>query len=109
MLVLVSAGILNSMLDTPDIILPRNTNDYNELESIAEWVLEDLMDMEDAMPEEDNPERDLKKEKSAGDWCIVAAPTMLHSIPGNSACFIFHSANSYSPPFISIPGPPPNA
>ena len=109
MLVLVSSGILNSMLDTPDIILPRNTDDYNELESIAEWVLEDLMDMEDAMPEEDNPERDLKKEKSAGDWCIVAAPPMLNSIPDISARFIFHSANSYPQPFISIPVPPPNA
>ena len=109
MLVLVSSGILNSMLDTPDIILPRNTDDYNELESIAEWVLEDLMDMEDAMPEEDNPERDLKKEKSAGDWWIVAAPPMLNSIPDISARFIFHSANSYPQPFISIPVPPPNA
>ncbi len=109
MLVLVSAGILNGMLDTPDIVLPRNADDYNELESIAEWVLEDLMDMENAMPEEDNPEKDLKKEKSAGDWWIDAVPPALNNIPAISANFQIHSNNSCPQPFISIPVPPPNA
>lgn len=109
MLVLVSAGVLNGMLDTPDIVLPRNAADYNELESIAEWVLEDLMDIENAMPEEDNPEKDLKKEKSGGDWWINAVPPTLNHVPAISAIFQIHFKNSCPQPFISIPVPPPNA
>jgi hypothetical protein len=97
------------MLDTPDIVLPRNADDYNELESIAEWVLEDLMDMENAMPEEDNPERDLKKEKSSNDWNIDAFSPALPSISAISSRFHFYSKNIYPQPFISIPVPPPNA
>lgn len=52
---ILAVHILNSSIDPPDIMpdsVPENLN-INEIESIAELVAEDILNMENALPEHD--------------------------------------------------------
>jgi len=65
---LVAAIILNFSVDVPDLhddSVPEDLS-YNDIESVAEWVCEDVLDIENAFSEhdEDDESHPLKVEKT---------------------------------------------
>jgi len=57
---LLAIHILNASIDPPDAHPQSEPEDlsYNEIESFAELVAEDMMDIENAMPEHDEQDND---------------------------------------------------
>lgn len=65
---LVAAIILNICVDAPDLYddsVPEDLS-YNDIESVAEWVVEDFLHIENAFPEHDDNDSPspLKNEKT---------------------------------------------
>jgi len=52
--------LLNISVDAPDVSRPGMAENlaYNEMESVVEFFLEDLLCIADAVPEHDDPDRD---------------------------------------------------
>ncbi len=77
------------------------------MESIYEWVAEDLMDIENAVPEQEDDDQDQRVQKKSVDWIVVFSPFFLHAQFINDAT-IFSFANSfYYNPVFDIHTPPP--
>lgn len=56
---LVAAIILNLSVDAPDLhdnSVPEDLT-YNDIESVVEWVAEEVCDIEDALPEHDDTDQ----------------------------------------------------
>ncbi len=97
-------AFLNTVIDAPNNIPNAG---FNEMESIYEWVAEDLMDIENAVPEQEDADHDQRIQKKSVDWIVVFSPFLLQEQP-ITASYIFSFANSfYFNPVFDIHTPPP--
>jgi hypothetical protein len=57
---LMAVHILNCSVDAPDAQPDNIPEDltYNDIESIVEWILEDVLNIENAIPEHDEPDNE---------------------------------------------------
>lgn len=60
------------MINTPDLEFTMGKADYNEMETITEWILEDVLQLEDSIDEHDEPDTDQKKSNHGVDFHAVA-------------------------------------
>ncbi|MCR6718751.1 MAG: hypothetical protein NVV59_00305 [Chitinophagaceae bacterium] len=73
LLFLVWIGITNGMINTPDLEHTMGKEDYNEMETITEWILEDVLQLEDSIEEHGEPDTDQKKSNHGIDFHAVAS------------------------------------
>lgn len=112
---LLAVHILNCSIDPPDI-LPESTPEdlsVNEIESMTELVAEDILDIENAVPEEDEHDSedgtslDSKKvcsfcDKRAFAKCTISYVVNIHDLSTSVP-------NFYSFQYSEVLNPPPEA
>lgn len=106
--------LLNTSIDVADELPSNITEDlsFNEQESIVEYVLEEMMGIEDAMPEsEDNdPSQNTTVKKATGFDQFIVSPALIHK-----ELYAVYSKAAYRPQevffisgsYIKIITPPP--
>lgn len=103
---LLAISFLNTVVDTPDLTFTGHTS-YNEMESIVEWVTEDLLDIEDAFPEEEENDTEKKTQHFAYDW-EHHSYNYLPLVINSSRLFVPRNNDDHSARAIAIITPPPD-
>jgi hypothetical protein len=116
---LMAVHILNCSVDAPDAQPDYVPEDlfYNDVESIVEWVLEDVLNIENAIPEHDEPDNEdgfsLEMKKIV--WFspifegrLKLAPALItdESSKNNNLYYLAHLRSQYHREVIT---PPPQA
>lgn len=98
---------LNTITDTAIISL-SGWNGYNEMESIAEWVTEDLLDIENAFPEDEEDNDVEKKTQQAGYDLFSYFPYHISVSATDSRLYLSSNNNSLLSRPVAIVAPPPD-
>lgn len=98
---------LNTITDTPIISL-AGLNGYNEMESIAEWVTEDLLDIENAFPEDEEDNDVEKKSQQAGYDLYSYFPYHVSVAAIDSRSYLSTNNNTLLSRPVAIIAPPPD-
>lgn len=98
---------LNSITDTPIISLD-GLNGYNEMESIAEWVSEDLLDIENAFPEDEEDNDVEKKSPQTGYDLYSYFPYHVSVAATGSRLYLNTNNNTLLSRPVAIVAPPPD-
>jgi hypothetical protein len=101
---LLLVAFLNTVIDAPG---NRFLVSFNEMESIYEWVAEDVLDIENAVPEWPDTDNDEQAQKKSVDW-ISSYPVLVFKPISNFRPLIFsEKAVIYFNPVFDIHTPPP--
>ena len=108
--------ILNFSIDAPDVLNENITEDlsYNEIESFAEWIAEDILNIKNAFSESDEQGDEesgfIKKHVEITFYKVIfqdeAKPLLLNYIK-NKKTQILYKESFCNTIFISIFSPPP--
>lgn len=99
--------LLNISVDAPDANphAVRENLSYNDVETMTEWVLEEVLDIENAIPEHDDPDREDDESSSAK---TLSQPHFLPESPTfQLTIFFFRKAGLLSTDHLFKPGRKP--
>ncbi len=108
--------LINISVDSPDRLPKHIAEDlsFNDQESIIEMVLEQVIGIEDAIPEHDEADDETQNKRAGGQLTFVN-PTAFYLTPNQVPFFptsekrLLLDANLFNQTFLSIPSPPPKA
>ncbi|MBX3165549.1 MAG: hypothetical protein KF900_13820 [Bacteroidetes bacterium] len=113
--------ILNTSIDTPDMLVFNTsenevaTAEINDIETLAELLLEDFFDIEDAIPEEEEPDNQSHGVNLFAKLTFYHQPTINKSLidtnPLNNKNDIsaLYKEPIYASQFVEVSTPPPKA
>jgi hypothetical protein len=114
--IVMALHILNFSIDAPDVLNENITEDlsYNEIESFAEWIAEDILNIKNAFSESDEQGDEesgfIKKYVEITFYKVIfqdeAKPLLLNYIK-NKKTQILYKESFCNTIFISIFSPPP--
>jgi hypothetical protein len=100
-------NLFNTLIDAGDRPRPLSHLAYNEMESITEWVLEDVLGMPNAVPEDEDNDTE-KKSRQFQDWedyfPLIPQHVLINYTVYTSS---FHKSLHLSP-LLSVITPPPD-
>ncbi len=96
------------MLNTPDLEDGMRKEKYNELETIAEWILEDVLQLEDSIEENEEPETEQEKGSASIDFhaSALAAEDYAYLTPAKELNQVMYCFSSSIP--LKDLAPPPD-
>ncbi|MBF4518970.1 hypothetical protein IRZ71_21650 [Flavobacterium sp. ANB] len=116
--VIMALHILNFSVDAPDAQDNSIAEDlsYNEIESIAEWFAEDVLQIEDAFSEKDENDQDdfsFTKKATAFEFCQMIFNTpyknLFYPVAQTNNTFVDYKRPSLGIPYLEVFNPPPEA
>lgn len=83
-----------------------NVTTVNDIETLYEWAMESLLDLENAVPETDTPDEEAGWAKKSTDWCTqsigerlsIGLPILLNKFPSPSVSLLHRTADIIIPP-----------
>lgn len=100
---------INISIDAPDVAQVENLN-YNEQESIVEFVLEKVLHIENAVPEyddDDHKKSTLKKKAGLSDFNFTITSYLFERVSSGETRGLSFYSHKITSPHQDIPVPPP--
>lgn len=104
----VAICLFNSIIDMPNNDFIQMTQvEFNEIETVAEWVLEEVADIENAVPEQEEEDHQQSFLKDKQDW--LAQERWMPGLPSITEDNIKNGIynRSFDSPFCGRHFPPP--
>jgi hypothetical protein len=115
---LMAVHILNCTIDAPDTQpdnIPEDLS-YNDIETLVEWVLEDVLEIENAISEHDEPDNNdgfsMEMKKTVWFHQVFELETATAPMPKGGASdreYLYFSAHFYPQHCCEVITPPPQA
>lgn len=110
--IVLTLHILNLSVDAVDMFpySVREDVSFNEIESIAEFVLEDILHIQNALPEHDEEDETAELMNTSVEFNVVPHQMLFIDITPQSSLFHFPPATTIVvQPALDILSPPPKA